>query len=568
VWGLIITSGALLAPEVSIAGFDPVEADARTVPWPTVRRLALEAGEFPPAYQPVTEGELAALLGIAYDRAMTGAAPALAGDEEFARLEFWLDRYQRGGGGRSWYGCSCKVHPPQVRLSGRAAAGFTDLGNPFDREAGLAWAPGWNATFEPLLDFSAGPWWAAVSGRFSGQVAPAGVDFSGSGGSQSALTWPGWSIPTGKSQVRSARLQDGAWDLQAPRALVGVTLGRWSLSAGQAPRTTGPGLTGALSLDRSGFSFPAVTARRMAPFHWGGGFWDFIAPDDLLLMTGLLTEQMISYRDEEAEHHEKLARPWFFQWLVGWRLTSWFRTTLTSTAMAVPREGTLWGDILQINFPLIGTTWSETTHGPVTDRIFSAQFEARWRHAPWPLLPAAAGRVFWDYAGTDYLPGGPWGLVPQISIPASVIGFEMVDPNWDVGLEYSELVHENVLWYSNSGFAGGYSNEGWLMGDALGGSGEAWAALVRVRPRGRGLETGLRFRTATWGMPRYTPGTGAQTTLGLSVGRLPAGRDLESGPASPLLWEITAEWNREKASPDNAAGQETSWWRVYFKAAI
>ena len=57
-----------------MAGFDPVETDSRTVPWPTVRRLALEAGLFPPVYQPVTEDELADLLDSALDEAMSGQA--------------------------------------------------------------------------------------------------------------------------------------------------------------------------------------------------------------------------------------------------------------------------------------------------------------------------------------------------------------------------------------------------------------------------------------------------------------------------------------------------------------
>ena len=289
-------------------------------------------------------------------------------------------------------------------------------------------------------------------------------------------------------------------------------------------------------------------------------------------MTGKLSEQRITYKDEEGESHEKYDEPWFFQWLLSWEFTSWFRTTLTHTAMAVPREGTLWGDILQINFPLIGTTWSETTHGPVTDRIFSAQFEARWRHAPWPLLPAAAGRLFWDYAGTDFLPSGPEGNVPQISNPASVIGIELVDPGWDLAFEYAELVHDDVLWYSNSGFAEGYSHEGWLLGHELGGSGESLTGWVNVRPEAWGLETALKVRRATWGMKSKTPGDGNQTTVALTVKNLPTGA--AGGPAadapaaSPLLWEITAEWNSEEAVPLDAQGEKRSWWRVYCRLGI
>jgi hypothetical protein len=439
-------------------------------------------------------------------------------------------------------------------------------------EAGLAWAAGWNTTLEPILDFSAGPWWLATSLRVSGRVAASGVDYSGPGGDRAPLTWPDWSIPTGKSQVREARLKGGKWDFDAPRLMGGVTWGNWGLSAGWQPRSTGPGMTGVISMDRTGPTYPAFTARRHRPFDWGAPFWNFLAPEDLLFTAGLLSEQMISYEDEEGTRYEKMDEPWIFQWLVGWEFTSWFRTTLTHTALAVPREGSLWGDILQINFPIKGTTWSETTHGPVTDRVFSAQFEGRWRHAPWPLLPAAAGRLFWDYAGTDFLPSGPEGIVPQISIPASVIGIELVDPGWDLAFEYAELVHEDVLWYSNSGFAEGYSHEGWLLGHELGGSGESLTGWVNVRPEPWGLETGLRVRRATWGMESKTPGDGSQTTVALTVKNLPAGTG--GGPAadapvaSPLLWEITAEWNSEEAVPLDAQGEKRSWWRLYCRLGI
>ena len=41
----------------------------------------------------------------------------------------------------------------------------------------------------------------------------------------------------------------------------------------------------------------------------------------------------------------------------------------TETALAVPRDGTLWPDVLQINLPLSGVTWSEQERGPLTDRL-------------------------------------------------------------------------------------------------------------------------------------------------------------------------------------------------------
>ncbi len=144
-----------------------------------------------------------------------------------------------------------------------------------------------------------------------------------------------------------------------------------------------------------------------------------------------------------------------------------------------------------------------------------------------------------------------------------------MDPGWDLGAEYAELVHEDVLWYSNSGFPEtGYSHDGWLMGHDLGGSGEAVTVVVRARPRGWDLEPGLHVRHATWGMPRRTPGTGEMTTLALSVNKIPGGPMPEAGSPSPLLWEITAEWNREKAEPAAESSQEKTWWRIYLKVGI
>ncbi len=155
----------------------------------------------------------------------------------------------------------------------------------------------------------------------------------------------------------------------------------------------------------------------------------------------------------------------------------------------------------------------------------------------------------------------------------------MVGPVWDLGLEYTELVHEDVLWYSNSGFPEGYSHDRWLLGHTLGGSGESFSGQVRIRPGGWGLEPGLRVRHATWGMKKRTPGTGEMNTVALSVKNLPSashgGSLTEGPPPSPLLWEITLEWNQEEAdsgafteNPPLDSRQEKNWWRAYFKLGI
>jgi hypothetical protein len=559
---LLLTLGSLLAPGVSFS-FDPrfenLETDARMVPWHTVNRLALEAGRFPPLYRPQTGSELGRVLNLPAD---------VTAPDDRAEADWWRARYLLAGGGRSWTGCECKTHPYSLRLKGRVIAGYTELGDNLPQEAGLAWAPGWNTSFEPVVDWSSGVFWATASGRLYGRAASAGREYQG----DEALSWPGWPTASGRAQVREARLSAGNWLVDAPRFLLGAQLGNWSVTGGWAPRRTGPGLTGALTLDHGGKSFPSVTARRTSPFRWSG-FMSFVAPDHLLLRAGQLSEQTVSYRDIRGTHR-KAARPWFFQWLLGWDVTSWFRASVTHSVMASPREGTLWPDLLQINFPLLGTTWRELESGPVTDRVFAAQLEFRWRNAPWPVLPSNAGRLFWDYAGTDFLPSGPGGLIPEISIPASVAGMELVGPRWDLGFEYAETSHVNVLWYTNGGFSEGYSHEGWLLGHSLGGGAESFTGLVRTRPAGLAVELQLTGTWATWDQ-RHLPGTGHRNSLSLAVGARQgqdsgaaalAARELASG--SPLLWQLTAEYVEEKAEPLAGTAESASWLRFYLKLGI
>ncbi len=540
---LVLTGfGSALDAPRCLALPNPLESDARTVPWSDITRLALTGGQFPPAYRPVTQAELTHLLQTAQDQ---------VGPQDATQLAGLLDRYQENP-------------DKKLRFSGRLLGGFSELGNPVPFEGGLDFAAGQNIYLEPSLEYTQGRFWSAVSFVFGGRWAGGGVEFDNPA---DPLTWPGWPLPTGRATVRQSRLDEGDWTGRLTRALVGAQLGNWSLSAGWDHRRTGPGLTGNLNLDYEGRPFPAVTVRRTDSFHWGGIF-THLAPDQLLLRTGLLSEQTIAFHLENSTQTEE-ANPWFFQWLVGWDVTSWFRAHFTHTVMAAPREGTLWPHLFQINFPVLSTTWNEMTEGPVTDRIFAAQFEFRWREAPWPLLPATAGRLFWDYGGTDFLPWGYWEAVPEISVPASILGFELFSPRWDLGFEYAELQHTSVLWYSNSGFREGYTHEQWLLGHPLGGSGESVTGLIRVRPTDRNLQLGLQGQIASWGMEKSTPGKGQRHTVALTLGKVP-GRS----PHSRWLWEVTTEWNREKVDLDAFAevpvpgsAVQRDWWRLIFKVS-
>lgn len=569
-WGVLVGLLVLVAlPSYGTDGFEPdfsaVEVDPRTVPWQTIHRLALENGHFPPLYYPVTEFELATLL---VDTGDPDVSPIAIDTDELATANYWHHRYTSASAPLIGHGCPCKAHPLQWRLSGRLISGYSELGDVVPHEAGLAFSPGWSLSMEPQAGLAVGRFWLSVGGRVSGGLGSSGVRFGDTGNQNDPLTWPDWRIATGRNQVRHARLSNGVWTVGFPQAVVGAKLGNWSLSAGWAPRHVGPGFSGRLTLDSSGASLPAVTARRVQPFRWRG-FMGWLAPDHLLMRTGLMSERTVTYRDE-MEPRSFQSHPWFFEWLIGWDVLPWFRASFTHTAMATARQGTLWPDLLQINFPVIGTTRREARSGPITDRLFAAMFEFRWRNSPIPLLPAAAGRAYWEYAGTDFLPSGPGGLIPQISIPASVIGLELVSPRWDLAAEYSGISHDSTLWYSNGGFPEGYSQNQWLLGHALGGSGEQVLALVRVRPSTWPVGWEVQASRATWGHARFTPGDGKRHRVALSLQNRPD--NSATGLWGFHRWTLTAQWNREEADPSafsteagSAQVANRDWWQFSVK---
>lgn len=518
------------------AGASALDRDARRVDFDSLRRLALQAGRFAPVVQPVPQAEL--------DRLLEEIEAAAAREGNWSADDLKLLRSLRS--------------VPQPGLSAGAAGivGYSELGDPVAGEAGLALAPGWSAAFEPDGAWSRGRAWAAVAPRWSGRLGSAGVEFTGREGDP--LAYPRWPYATGRETTREARLRGDAGELDLPRAMVGRDWDAWSFSAGVEPRRTGPALDGALGLDLHGEGIPAATLRRTRPFVWSGPLAR-LDPEDLLLRCGLLSERTIRYVDDRGETAWR-ARPWFFQWLLGWQVTSWLRIAAEHQVMAATDDGTLWPDLLQINFPLKGTTWRESESGPVTDRIFDLQLEARWPPAAVARVPVPAGRVWWQYGGTDFLPSGPGGLIPEISAPASVVGVELVSPRWDAAVEFAELEHDRVLWYSNGGFPEGYTQDGWLLGHPLGGAGRSWSGEIRHRPAGRAAEVRLRGQWRRWRMERVTPGRGERTSLSCTWRRLlPA--------ADRWRWQLTAEWNREEVDPqafvsDRDGAVRRDWVRV------
>ncbi|MCP4291888.1 MAG: capsule assembly Wzi family protein [bacterium] len=527
---IVFTLGAFLAPGVLWALPSDTalntEVDARTVPWHVVRSLALQAGKFPPLYQPISEQELA---------------------------EIWPERYMNDRRGLSWQTLSCKENPVIFRVRGRTQLGYLELGDVTIGESGLGWAAGYNASFEPSFDVNSGRWYFAATARLQGRWAAGGKHFQPG----EVWTYPGWHPSSSNFQVGLARTRTDRWLFDFPQFIAGCKLGDWNLTAGWMPSKTGAGVSGALDLDYNSPSFPSLVIRRNRPFQWGG-FMKPLAPSNFLLRTGILSKRQVLFKDEWGIQ-KKNDNPWFFQWLVAWDVTSWFRTTVTHSTMASAREGTLWPDLLQINFPIIGTTWREADSGPVTDRIFSAQFEFRWQNAPWPVIPARSGRLYWQYAGTDFLPSGPAGVVPELSLPASVAGVEFFSPGWDLTFEYFGSYHPEALWYSNGGYPEGYTENEWILGHFMGGGAKGGLALVRVRPNQWDLEFGVKATYTNWQHEKYLPGEANRLIVELTCGADPQTRTQSS------VWTGSLQWVHEEYFGDYAEEQKIDWIKAGLK---
>lgn len=510
-----------------------VDVDPRHVPWATVRRLALLGGEFPAPYQPINHAELTGLL----ERSWRRGGPRLMLPAQRRQLAWLLARYGRQQRPVRWSSCDCRPPVAHVSLGGHAGLWELGPGEVVPWQSGLL-GRGLLATLEPDLSSWWGPAWLAITPRLEVPLDQAG---RGRGAAASAGSWPpptGWPSRVLAREEASARV---AW----PRAVVGVQLGGWSLAAGVFPTAVGVGLDGGgLTLSSHAEGVPQVVLRRTRPLHWSG-FLHWLDPEHVLVRLGSTSSQAISYRTERGRGSHA-ARPLLSQWLLTWDHTPWWRTTLVGTALAAGREGrSVWPDLLQVNLPLFDATWSEVDYGPVTDRLVSLIMEARWREAPWPWLPAAAGRLWWEYGGEDFRPHDQIPVLPEISAPANLAGIELLDSRWDLGLEYLNTRHPRVLWYSNGGFGDGYAHEGVLLGHELGGAAEAWTGLVRWRTAAGDDELELRGRTSDWrGAP--LPATASRREFSLAWRRLlgPGAWSLEAGWAEERVGSVTERWWR------------------------
>lgn len=390
-----------------------------------------------------------------------------------------------------------------VRLGLRAGATWREVGGLVEGEAGLAAAPGLTLDLAPELTVASGRWWAAVAPRLVGRAVEGGRVPA------DALLYGRWPDATTLPLTGETRAADPPWIVDVPRAVVGVRLGRWAVSAGWAPYSVGPGLGGGLTASATAPSYPALTVRRVRPFSFSG-FLKPVAPAQFLVRIGATSRQTVTF-DDPAGPQSSTERPILLQWLIGWNHTSWWRSALTQSALAAARgEGSVWLDLPEVALPGGGTTWTELERGPVTDRILSFLTEARFRDAPWPLLPSRAGRVWLEYGGEDAIAEG----IPELSAPGTVVGCELVDHRGDLAFEFRETRHPKVLWYAHSGFTEGFSHDGWVLGLPTGGGAQTWHALARWRPGGAASdEWTLDAQHTTWADHVALPGTARRATV-------------------------------------------------------
>ena len=521
-----------------------VEIDPREVPWSTLRRLALLGGAFLPPYQPISAGEITRTL-VGSRAAGSAATASLAERRAAARL---LARYGLGTDLWAVQTCECKRHPLHGRLEGRLGVTWLGVGDRLPGEAGLGAGAGLSLDVSPAVTLWSGAWWVTAAPRLSGRAVRL------PGPADPLLGYRNWPVATTLPGRGDLRLGDPPWVIGWPRAITGLAPGRWSLSAGWSPVAIGPGLDGGLTASLSAPAYPAFTVRRTAGFAWAG-LLRHVAPSHLLLRLGVTSRQRVEYR-EDGSRRAYRTRPVLTQGVVTWNHTPWLRTTLTHAAMAAPRQGeSLWPDLPQVVLPTPGVTWTETRSGPVTDRVVTVAVEARFRRAPWPLLPAAAGRVWVEYGGEDINPHD-WLPFPQLSAPAAVLGCELVDPRWDLAAQYTETRHPDVLWYTNSGFAEGFSQDGWVLGLPQGGAAETWQGVARRRLHDGDHELQVDLRRTVWQMPGHLPGDARRTALEVTWRRF----------LGVSRWELTVGGVREDVHLDS--GEHTTDDHVAVRAVV
>lgn len=501
-----------------------IEPDSRRVPWDTIRRLALLQGELPSTVQPLSRDELGRYL------------PMFATSEMEARDRSFSQHSVLG-----------------VMGSQRLELGFQDLGRAPAGESGLLLPAGGYLAWQPTLAVAGHGLWAGISVDLS-----KGLGFGpGAMASTNPLVYGGWPLPAGMAPTGAARTHDGRWEVELARWVLGYRHGNWSATLGKYPSRTGPGIGGALVLDRQAPAFPQIQLRRTSPFRWRG-WMRHLAPEQFFFRVGRLSERAFVFENEYGRQ-ESWAHPWYFQWLMSWRPWDFCRLTATQGAMASARDASLWPDLLQINFPVIGTTWRERDSGPTTDRIFALQMEIFWREVPLGFLPSEAGRAYWDYGGTDFLPSGFGGVIPEISIPASVAGVELVSRRWDLNLEYHSTYHYRELWYGNYGYPEGYTQEGAVLGHRIGGGARGGQVKVGLRP-GSGRWEGLcRVRHTRWDHDRFLPGDAERTSISLQVGRNPE-HHLDG-----TIWSAEIGWSREDVRPQEGPDANPDVWRVIIR---
>lgn len=527
--GAVATAGPDRAPPRVVEdlqhrtnGIPAVEVDWRTAPRSSLRRLALLSGAFLAPYQPTSVRELVTRL---IPRAMEddGQRWSTAERREIARI---LQRYRSGG----------------AAFGGRLAILDLGPGDVLAREAGLA-GSGWSATVEPELTLCFRHGWFAFTPRLEIPLAGTSV------GIPDELRYRGWPWPTGL-QARGQARHDLPLRIALPRLALGTQFGSWALTVGTFPAVVGAGLEDeGLTLGMTAESVPQVVVRRTRPFVWSGFLRKF-DPEHLLLRVGWTSSQTVRYESPWGRSTRR-THPLLTQWLLSWNHRPWWRTTVTQIAFSASRDGHMpAGDLLQINFPVFDTTWNEMDYGPVTDRIVSIVMEVCWRDAPWRGLPRAAGRVWWEYAGEDFRPNDRFRLLPEIAAPASLAGCELIGNRWDLGVEYLETRHPAVLWYSNSGFAEGFTNRGMVLGHELGGAAQAGTMLARWRSYSGAHEWTIRGRSAGWDVPQSTLASAKRRELGATWRYF-----IEHG-----AWISNAAWVEE-----TVGDVIDHWWRLHVQ---
>ncbi|GAB4274480.1 MAG: hypothetical protein Kow0092_29910 [Deferrisomatales bacterium] len=297
----------------------------------------------------------------------------------------------------------------------------------------------------------------------------------------------------------------GDWHYRTKRLYVKGVWGKWSLKIGRDAERLGPGYHGSLLLDDNTRALDLWRVRTEEPL---------FLPGRLARIGGFritLFNAFLSDEDPEAPdpRYGNGLNPVEDPRLLGFRLsyhpTSWLDLGLSRTVLYSGKGRETYNT--PKDWWKLFTAEDENVDPGESDRYDNDQYAALDVTVRLPVLnglgPLKAGKVYWEYAGTDII---SWwqgestgGIEPfKLDDVANLGGLYLSTARTELRVEYAQT---SEAWYAHAQYPQGYSYRGNPLGHHMGGDARNWffelarylgrrwraTAALDVEERGRSL---------------------------------------------------------------------------------